>query len=179
MGKRSKSGPQGAGQRNAAVLIFPPFLYLGPCSAASSSSFLTSNGIIAVISIGSTPSEKVDGVTYHRISMADSPSSSISEAIKTTNTIIDSVAEADGKVLVHCSAGISRSPTLIAAYLMSRQDMSLKEALGAIVSARPAVCPNPGFIRQLRDLDTELFGQDSLGVDELPRRMGDRLALLT
>jgi atypical dual specificity phosphatase len=81
--------------------------------------------------------------------------------------------------LVHCSAGISRSPTIIAGYLMTRQGLPLKAALAAIVSARPTVCPNPGFIGQLRSLDQDLHGHDSLGVDELPRRAEDRLGLFT
>lgn len=179
MGGRKASKSQKGGQsKAAAVLVFPPFLFLGPCSAASSSSFLQSNGITSVISIGSTPSEKIDGVTYHRISMVDSPSAPISESIESASNIIDQVAGAGGKVLVHCSAGISRSPTVIAGYLMTRQGLSLKAALAAIVSARPTVCPNTGFISQLRSLDQELHGHDSLGVDELPRRTDDRLALL-
>ncbi|RSM19564.1 hypothetical protein CDV31_001451 [Fusarium ambrosium] len=181
MGGRKGSKSQRAGQSkaSAAVLVFPPFLFLGPCSAASSSSFLQTNGITSVLSIGSTPSEKIAGVTYYRISMVDSPSAPISEAIESAANIIDQVAEADGKVLVHCSAGISRSPTVIAGYLMNRQGMSLRTALAAIISARPTVCPNTGFIAQLRSLDQELYGNDSLGVDELPRRTEDRVALLT
>lgn len=180
MGGRKGSKPQKRGQSKAAaaVLVFPPFLFLGPCSAASSSPFLQNNAITSVISIGSTPSEKIDGVTYCRISMVDSPSASISDAIEAASKIIDQVAEADGRVLVHCSAGISRSPTVIAGYLMTRQSLSLKAALTAMVSARPTVCPNTGFIGQLRLLDQELHGHDSLGVDELPRRTEDRLALL-
>ncbi|KAJ3547255.1 hypothetical protein NM208_g1610 [Fusarium decemcellulare] len=179
MGKRSAPKSRGGKQSSsAAVLVFPPFLYLGPCSAASSSTFLQTNGITSVVSVGATPSDKVDGVTYHRISIADSTSSSIADATKEAGEIIDSVTDSNGKVLVHCSAGISRSPTLIAGYLMSRQGMSLKEALSTIISARPSVCPNSGFISQLRELDMELSGQDSLGVDQLPRKTDDRLALL-
>lgn len=179
MGGRKGSKSHKVGQsKAAAVMVFPPFLFLGPCSAASSSSFLQSNEITSVISIGSTPSGKIDGVTYHRISMVDSPSAPIPESIESASNIIDQVAEAGGKVLVHCSAGISRSPTVIAGYLMSRQGLSLKAALAAIVSARPTVCPNTGFIGQLRSLDQGLHGHDSLGVDELPRRTEDRLALL-
>lgn len=61
---------------------------------------------------------------------------------------------------------------------MTRQGLPLKTALAAIVLARPTVCPNTGFIGQLRSLDQELRGRDSLGVGELPRRTEDRLALL-
>jgi len=78
---------------------------------------------------------------------------------------------------VHCSAGISRSPMVVAAYLMRRRGMSLREALGQIVQVRPQVSPNAGFLEQLKELEMELRGEISLEVDELPKREKDRLAL--
>lgn len=55
--------------------------------------------------------------------------------------------------------------------------MSLKEALGQVLRARPQVSPNPGFVRQLKEMEIERFGFTTLEVDELPRREIDRLAL--
>jgi atypical dual specificity phosphatase len=86
----------------------------------------------------------------------------------------------NGKILVHCSAGISRSPMVVAAYLMKRKGMTLKAALGQIIRVRPQVSPNAGFLQQLKEMEMELFGTavSSLeGVDELPKREKDRLAL--
>ena len=48
------------------------------------------------------------------------------------------------KILVRCSAGISRSPMVVAAYLMKRKGMTLKAALGQIICARPQVSPDAG-----------------------------------
>ncbi|KAI0267932.1 protein-tyrosine phosphatase-like protein [Russula aff. rugulosa BPL654] len=158
-------------------LVLPPSLYLGPCSAASSKQFLTSNSITDVLSIGANPSQggagRVDGVTYHRLSITDSTTSTISKIADAACEIIDSTITSpskkggdNGKILVHCSAGISR--------------MTLKAALGQIIRARPQVSPNPGFLQQLKEMEMELFGVavSSLGgVDELPRREKDRLAL--
>ncbi|KAF5373322.1 hypothetical protein D9615_007423 [Tricholomella constricta] len=84
-------------------------------------------------------------------------------------TIIESAAK-KGKILVHCSAAVSRSPTIVAAYLMKHCGMTLKDALGLIVRARPAVCPNSGFIQQLKELDLKLHGSLSLEVESLPSR---------
>ena len=60
---------------------------------------------------------------------------------------------------------------------MKCRDMSLKNALGLVVRARPQSLPNPGFLRQLKELDQELHGTISLDVDELPKRGNERLAM--
>ena len=45
--------------------------------------------------------------------------------------------------------GISRSPTVVCAYLMAHKSMSPHEALNYVTSRRHIVCPNLGFRRQL------------------------------
>ncbi|KAM3455743.1 hypothetical protein MY3296_002161 [Beauveria thailandica] len=52
-------------------------------------------------------------------------------------------------VLVHCRAGISRSATIVIAYLMRKYGLSADEAL-AEVKAKRRVRPNPNFMDQLR-----------------------------
>ncbi|KAJ7275524.1 protein-tyrosine phosphatase-like protein, partial [Mycena haematopus] len=137
MGKRDKP--------DSASLVFPG-IYLGPCSAASSASFLTTNSITHVLSIGATPKQQVPGITYHHIPLKDTSSMSITPACAEARRIIDAAlrskhGDASGKILVHCWAGISRSPSVLTAYLMRRHKMPLKTALGRIVRARPQVSP--------------------------------------
>jgi atypical dual specificity phosphatase len=171
--------------KGGATLIYPPSLYLGPCSAASSSAFLDSHSIKNVLSIGATPSTQIPGVTYHRLALTDSQYSPIAKVIDAAFEIIDEavsekeVGAGEGKILIHCSAAVSRSPTIMAAYLMARHKLTLKEALGHIVFARPIVSPNPGFLRQLRELEKELYGYESLDIEELPRRREDRKMLFS
>lgn len=62
-----------------------------------------------------------------------------------------------GKVLVHCHVGVSRSATLVLAYLMLKQNLTLVEAICAVKDNR-GVIPNRGFLRQLIKLDGQLFG---------------------
>ena len=162
-------------------LVFPPSLYLGPCSAASSPPVLTRNSITHVLSVGANPSAKVDSVTYGRLSLSDTVSSSISKITDAACEIIDGAIaskKGKGKILVHCSAGISRSPMVVAAYLMKRKSMSLKAALGQIIGVRPQISPNAGFLQQLKEMEMELYGSSSLEVVEFPKREKDRLALL-
>jgi len=55
-----------------------------------------------------------------------------------------------GCVFVHCKEGISRSATLVLAYLVTYQDMNLTDAVRT-VRAKRKVCPNSGFLQQLID----------------------------
>ncbi|OJA14969.1 hypothetical protein AZE42_03225 [Rhizopogon vesiculosus] len=59
-------------------------------------------------------------------------------------------------VLVHCQAGISRSATIVAAYLMHTLKLDPASAVDMIRKVRPFVEPNVGFMEQL-----EVFHQSS------------------
>ncbi|KAF9237379.1 hypothetical protein BU15DRAFT_48773 [Melanogaster broomeanus] len=59
-------------------------------------------------------------------------------------------------VLVHCMAGISRSATIVTAYIMYTQSVDASAALEIIRAVRPQVDPNEGFLQQL-----EVFHQAS------------------
>lgn len=52
------------------------------------------------------------------------------------------------RILVACGAGISRSPTFVAAYL-HETGMDLLDAFGSIMQRRPQVLPHPELLRSL------------------------------
>lgn len=55
----------------------------------------------------------------------------------------------NGRVFVHCVAGVSRSATSLSAYLIHEHGMSDKEAIATIKHVRSQVNPNSGFREQL------------------------------
>lgn len=61
------------------------------------------------------------------------------------------------RILVHCNLGISRSTTLILAYLMKTYNATVYESFKFLRHRRPIVCPNMGFLRQLIDYENDLF----------------------
>ncbi|XP_072569012.1 dual specificity protein phosphatase 22-B isoform X2 [Paramormyrops kingsleyae] len=56
--------------------------------------------------------------------------------------------------LVHCLAGVSRSVTLVVAYIMTVTDLGWQEALAAVRAVRSSANPNLGFQRQLADFES-------------------------
>ena len=62
---------------------------------------------------------------------------------------IDAQRRAGLSVFVHCQAGVSRGGMVVIAYLMSRDGWTRDEALTFVRSKRPAVRPNPAFMRLL------------------------------
>eukprot|EP00771_Trimastix_marina_P001200 gnl/Trimastix_PCT/2254.p1 GENE.gnl/Trimastix_PCT/2254~~gnl/Trimastix_PCT/2254.p1 ORF type:complete len:324 (+),score=22.77 gnl/Trimastix_PCT/2254:77-1048(+) len=60
-------------------------------------------------------------------------------------------------ILVHCAAGVSRSATLVLAYIMQRERIPFKQALLRVKTKRSCVAPNFGFVAQLMDLEARLF----------------------
>ena len=60
-----------------------------------------------------------------------------------------------GRILVHCAVGVSRSATLVLAYLMLYHRLTLVEAIKKVKDHR-GIIPNRGFLRQLLALDRRL-----------------------
>ncbi|XP_060943764.1 LOW QUALITY PROTEIN: dual specificity protein phosphatase 13B-like [Limanda limanda] len=73
----------------------------------------------------------------------------------TARYIRAALAMGAGRVFVHCLMGVSRSATLLLAFLMIVEDLSLQDAVANIRPHRD-ICPSPGFLQQLRSLDMSL-----------------------
>lgn len=68
----------------------------------------------------------------------------------------DSVKDRNGKVLVHCQAGVSRSATICLAYLMFTVKIGLEAAFEHVKSRRSVISPNLNFMSQLKNFEQEL-----------------------
>ena len=54
----------------------------------------------------------------------------------------------EGLVLVHCGAGIDRSPTVVMMYLIRKKGMPLDEAVNLIQERRKIAMPHPDQVKQ-------------------------------
>ena len=99
-----------------------------------------------------------------QIPVADLPEEDlISTWFGTAIKFIEDCIKNNGKILIHCYHGVSRSATILAAYLLKCgmddtqidfneiSDLnSVEDVITFMKGRRPIVCPNEGFVSQLR-----------------------------
>lgn len=107
------------------------------------------------------PDKKPD---YLRVPIKDSRESVLIDYFDQVADMIETTRGKDGRSLVHCVAGVSRSVSLVLAYLMKYADMSLKNAFQHVRSVRPQIRPNTGFFKQLIEYEQRLFGTTTVSM---------------
>jgi hypothetical protein len=125
-------------------------LAVGSLGAASDLEALTRHGIRAIVDASNRDGKsRHPGILYYDMPIAD-PDERLSEFLPGAVAFIDE-ARRLGPVLLHCVAGISRSPALAICYLHERHGMSLLSALAHVRSRRPVADPHPLFLRVIRE----------------------------
>lgn len=126
-------------------------LYLSSGSASRDLENLKSHNITHVINVAGTTEFCCfrDKLEYLAINLLDSDSEDIECVFPITNSFIKSAHESGGSVLVHCHEGISRAPTICAAFIMVNIHIDSEKALEIIGSVKSNVNPNQNFRNQL------------------------------
>ncbi|GAB4840481.1 hypothetical protein Ancab_021250 [Ancistrocladus abbreviatus] len=126
-------------------------VYLGSEAVAKNREILRKYGITHVLNcVGFACSEYFTGdLLYKTLWLKDSPSEDITSILYDVFDYFEDVREQGGQVLVHCSQGVSRSTSLVIAYLMWREGRSFEEAFQYVKAARGITNPNMGFACQL------------------------------
>ena len=132
-----------------------PHVLIGNQRDASDREILAKLGVTHIINVTSQlPLHfEDDGITYKRLPASDSGSQNLKQYFKEAIDFIDDVRECNGRVLVHCQAGVSRSPTIVIAYLMARSHKTLAEAFAYVKDRRNIVAPNLNFMGQLLEFE--------------------------
>jgi len=79
---------------------------------------------------------------------------------------IGEIINKENTVLVNCVAGVSRSSTIVIAYIMKYYKLDLKNTFTRVRYNRNRICPNKNFMKCLLDYELSLFGKNSLTYDE-------------
>ncbi|XP_033828942.1 dual specificity protein phosphatase 18-like [Periophthalmus magnuspinnatus] len=139
-------------------------LFLSNAAAANDACQVSKNNITCIINVSETKHRTTPPicVEYIHIPIPDSPTSPLSEFFDKVADKIQFYASHNGRTLVHCNAGVSRSTALCMVYLMKYHDVTLLEAHTWIKKCRPLTRPNSGFWQQLIWYETELRGSASV-----------------
>ncbi|XP_063251406.1 dual specificity protein phosphatase 16 [Prinia subflava] len=138
-----------------------PHLYLGCQRDVLNKELMQQNDIGYVLNASNT-CPKPDFIPeshFLRVPVNDSFCEKILPWLDKSVDFIEKAKASNGRVLVHCLAGISRSATIAIAYIMKRMDMSLDEAYRFVKEKRPTISPNFNFLGQLLDFEKKIKNQ--------------------
>ena len=133
-------------------------LYLGDGDQAQNEDIINDIGITHIINMTKEISNKFEydhkfssSLKYLRCKILDDVYTDIDQYFDKCIIFIDNALKQDvnNRVLVHCVAGISRSSSIIIAYLMKMKNIKFDIALEYTQNKRKIVNPNQGFKRQL------------------------------
>ena len=94
---------------------------------------------------------------YARCPVQDSDGADIMPFFDQSFLFIEEAISQNHSVLVHCQQGISRSATIVVAYLMRKHNLNLQTAYVMVKQARPVVKPKPNFLKQLLAFEKKLL----------------------
>ncbi|CAL8277480.1 unnamed protein product [Gadus morhua 'NCC'] len=135
-----------------------PHLYLGCQRDVLNKDLMQQNDIVFVLNASNTcpKPDFISDTHFLRVPVNDSFCEKILPWLDKSVEFIERAKASNGRVLVHCLAGISRSATIAIAYIMKRMDMSLDEAYRFVKEKRPTISPNFNFLGQLLDFEKKI-----------------------
>lgn len=129
-----------------------PRLYLGGMWNANSMKELEYFGISTIVNVASEVQcmYPYGGFRYLKYEWKDYVDFDILEDLDSIVDQIHKDVNDDKNILVHCAMGVSRSASVIVAYLIKYKNMSYENAMSMAKEKRSCVDPNWGFLEQLK-----------------------------
>jgi protein-tyrosine phosphatase len=128
-------------------------LYLGNYYSATQKEELKKRGITHILMVGYLLHEFFpDDFEYATIEIEDDERENIFKYFYTCINFI----EKSKVCYVHCQAGVSRSASIVIAYVMYKLKLKFEDALKYVKEKRDYIYPNAGFRLQLKDLENVL-----------------------
>ncbi|XP_078544156.1 dual specificity protein phosphatase 22 [Lissotriton helveticus] len=143
-----------------------PGLFIGNFKDARDVEQLKKNNITHILSIHDSARPMLEDLKYLCIPASDSPSQNLIRHFKESTKFIHECRLRGEGCLVHCLAGVSRSVTLVVAYVMVITDFGWEDALSAVRAARSCANPNTGFQKQLQEFEKDSLNKLRLWLKE-------------
>ena len=133
-----------------------PNLYIGNMSTVFNKKLLKQERIHHIVSaIAGFKPPYPDEFKYHIVEALDHSGFNIKPFLNDACFFIEKAHKSQQKVYVHCMCGVSRSSTIIVAYLLGKMKKTPDEIIEYLQTIRPIVSPNQGFRKQLREYANE------------------------
>ena len=132
--------------------IIKDFLYISGYKTASTASDLQNMKITNIINCSGDLCENLSfsGVNYLTLNIRDNVSENIECLFFKCINYINEAKEKQGRVLIHCYKGVSRSVSILISYLIYLYKWTYDEAFDFVQSKRSIANPNIGFYLQLK-----------------------------
>ena len=140
-------------------------LWLGNLNAAEDIQDLKRKGIKKILSIltGYFPTyERKDNFIHKKVDADDNDSQNIIQYFGECLNFING----EEKVLVHCGAGVSRSSSIVIAFIMWKRKLNFEDAVNFVKEKRPFIWPNAGFREQLKIFGKKLV-ENNYNIDKI------------
>ncbi|XP_054033022.1 dual specificity protein phosphatase 19 [Dryobates pubescens] len=153
--EEAEAAPGGSGyvqdlSADLQVGVVKPWLLLGSQDAAHDLETMKKYKVTHVLNVAyGVQNAFLDDFIYKTISILDLPDTDITSYFPECFEFIEKAKIQGGVVLVHCNAGVSRAAAVVVGFLMHSEGLSFARAFSLVKTARPAACPNPGFMEQL------------------------------
>nr|XP_046152274.1 uncharacterized protein si:dkey-175m17.7 [Oncorhynchus gorbuscha]XP_046152280.1 uncharacterized protein si:dkey-175m17.7 [Oncorhynchus gorbuscha] len=144
---------------NAVVSPILPFLFLGNERDAQDLDLLLRLNIGYVVNVTThLPLYHLGSglVRYKRLPATDNSKQNLRQYFEEVFEFIEEAHQSGRGVLIHCQAGVSRSATIVIAYLMKHTLMTMTDAYKYVRGRRPVVSPNLNFMGQLLEFERDL-----------------------
>lgn len=147
-----------------------PRVYISDLCFAENPNLLASYHITHILSVlpetVSKPDPAILGYTPIRlqINVEDLPFAELAAHLPTTTQFIHDALRLnpEARILIHCVEGISRSASVVAAFLMAQYGWTPNEAVRYVMEKRKIANPNFGFVKQLYEYAREGLGRRGL-----------------
>ncbi|XP_030217129.1 dual specificity protein phosphatase 10 [Gadus morhua] len=144
---------------NAVISAILPFLFLGNERDAEDLDLLLRLNVGFVVNVTThLPLYHLTTglVRYKRLPATDNSKQNLQQYFEEVFEFIEEAHQTGKGVLVHCQAGVSRSATVVIAYLMKHTLMTMTDAYKYVRGRRPVVSPNLNFMGQLLEFERDL-----------------------
>lgn len=144
-------------------------VFLGDIVASENTNLLKELNIKVIISLikeENKDKREVRNIKHYNFGVEDGRNENISKFFPEINTIIKEFIDKKENILIHCYNAVSRSVTVLTAYLIST-GMTLKDSLQLIKDKRGDKVytkPNIGFMKQLFKYEREVLGCNSVSL---------------